>query len=525
MIGLHDLRLHILRLHVQFVACSLSHRGRGMAGKIPKEVSLFYFKYVGDERWECKCTNKRKQIRNKGYSNLNTHIHADHPNWREEYRASLARPLEFVPPRTNKTGENIFHWLEWTIFANLPFSFCENEFARKYTRLDNLSSDSLIRYLDKTVEAVEKKITKILPKQFVLIFDGLTFNSVHYFAIYAAFAGDDASEGTTILLAISPLLDEENMDAKSHYDFIVATLNIYNKKVDSVMAVIGDNENLNKAISKLLKVPFIGCANHRLNLAVNKFLTQYEPLLDKIQILMVKLSSLKRSAALRKSTTLRPVLRNKTRWSSTMHMISRFMEIKDYIPANDTELLPFILDDDDYERISTVHKDLIDIESVTKILQTESGNTLSDVRTMFDDLIAKFPVMDYHLSKDAEIVMSKDFENAVVKCLDKKSSTLTSSEILSLKKFEEPIQVLSGAPTLSFAEASLQAKRLKLQDNGFQRMDWLPPTSNVCERLFSRAKLTFGQCRQKLSPMHLEAELFLFVNKTFWDAELVSTLV
>ena len=94
---------------------------------------------------------------------------------------------------------------------------------------------------------------------------------------------------------------------------IVATLNIYNKKVDSVMAVIGDNENLNKAFSKLLKVPFIGCANHRLNLAVNKFLTQYESLLYKIQMLMVKLSSLKRSAALRKSTQLRPVLRKKTR--------------------------------------------------------------------------------------------------------------------------------------------------------------------------------------------------------------------
>ena len=30
---------------------------------------------------------------------------------------------------------------------------------------------------------------------------------------------------------------------------------------------------------------------------------------------------------------------------------------------------------------------------------------------------------------------------------------------------------------------------------------------------------------QKLSPMHLEAELFLIVNKTFWDAELISTLV
>ena len=94
---------------------------------------------------------------------------------------------------------------------------------------------SFIRYLDKTVEAVDKKITNFLPSQLVLIFDGWIFNSVHYFAIYAAFAGHDASEGTTISLAFSPLLDEKNMDAKSYFDFIVATLNIY-KKVDSIMA-------------------------------------------------------------------------------------------------------------------------------------------------------------------------------------------------------------------------------------------------------------------------------------------------
>ena len=87
---------------------------------------------------------------------------------------------------------------------NLPENTRDWTIYRQFRYLD-----IIIRYLDKTVEAVEKKITKILPNQFVLIFDGWTFNSVHYFAIYAAFAGDDASHGTTILLAISPLLDEE----------------------------------------------------------------------------------------------------------------------------------------------------------------------------------------------------------------------------------------------------------------------------------------------------------------------------
>ena len=44
----------------------------------------------------------------------------------------------------------------------------------------------------------------------------------------------------------------------------------------------------------------IGCAIHRLNLAVNKYLQPFEPMLYKIPSIMLKLKSLKRSANLRK---------------------------------------------------------------------------------------------------------------------------------------------------------------------------------------------------------------------------------
>ena len=66
---------------------------------------------------------------------------------------------------------------------------------------------------------------------------------------------------------------------------------------------------------------------------------------------------------------------------------------------------------------------------------------------------------------------------------------------------------------------------MKSASNGYERLDWLPRTSNQCERLFSRAKLTLGHLRQGLSPMHLEAQLFLFLNRNYWDAQLVSRVV
>ena len=67
-------------------------------------------------------------------------------------------------------------------------------------------------------------------------------------------------------------------------------------------------------------------------------------------------------------------------------------------------------------------------------------------------------------------------------------------------------------------------KKKKLELCSYMTMSWIQGTSNVCERLFSRAKLNVGYLRHNMSPMHLEAELFLFVNKKFWDAKTVSQL-
>ena len=161
-----------------------------MAAKIPKQVSLFYFTCIGEDIWQCKCTQKRKQIANKGYSN------------------------QFLNAESNEI-------------------------------------------------------------------------------LYP-------------LLAVSPLQDEEDLSAESHYQFIATTLQIYNKTTSSVIAFVADNENLNGAIAKLMKVPMIGCASHRLNLAVNRYLSSYELILSKIQNLMVKLSSIKRKAKLKKNDYFEP---------------------------------------------------------------------------------------------------------------------------------------------------------------------------------------------------------------------------
>ena len=105
------------------------------------------------------------------------------------------------------------------------------------------------------------------------------------------------------------------MNAYSHVEFLRYALNIYSRTVENVIYIIGDNCALNKRIADDLNVPLIGSASHRFNLEMQKFCKPYEPLSEKIQNLMKKMTFLKNAAKLRRETNLKPITRNETRWS------------------------------------------------------------------------------------------------------------------------------------------------------------------------------------------------------------------
>ena len=44
-------------------------------------------------------------------------------------------------------------------------------------------------------------------------------------------------------------------------------------------------------------------------------------------------------------------------------------------------------------------------------------------------------------------------------------------------------------------------------------MEWLNPTSNMVERLLSRAKMVLSDHRISMLPMNLEETLFLYINE------------
>ncbi len=104
-------------------------------------------------------------------------------------------------------------------------------------------------------------------------------------------------------------------------------LEIFGKTWSDVDFLVGDNCSTNKCLENLAGVPLVGCALHRLNLAVKCFCESRNHILKKIDDLMSQLGTLKNSAILKKLTGLRAIRRCPTRWSSTYNMLTRFLKI------------------------------------------------------------------------------------------------------------------------------------------------------------------------------------------------------
>ncbi|DAZ98654.1 TPA: LOW QUALITY PROTEIN: hypothetical protein N0F65_000849 [Lagenidium giganteum] len=110
---------------------------------------------------------------------------------------------------------------------------------------------------------------------------------------------------------------------------------------------------LNIAIAHKIQLPMVGCASHRLNLAVRRVLEPWTSILDRVHLLMM------------------PLLRNDTRWSSTFAMIDHYLNIKDKInrARQDLHLNVLLLEDDDFEERTPWMM-------MTEVLLTEDGTPL-----------------------------------------------------------------------------------------------------------------------------------------------------
>jgi hypothetical protein len=275
-----------------------------------------------------------------------------------------------------------------------------------------------------------------------LLFDGWTAGTVHYIAFFPSYV-NNAGIQKEHLLALAPLITEEELGAQQHGEFIEATLALYSKTLSNIVVLIADNCNTNRKIANNLAIPLLGCASHRFNLAVNKWISdhpRYYQILEKIHGLMMQLCNLKNAARLQVLTDLCAIKKNVTRWSSKYNMARRYIELEPHI-KNIREIEDMVLTNRMCQDLGDLMIYLSTFQSITQV----QGCSPLMICKVFDAIIEhEYPDMDYYSAPTFDIVNNSDFESGLVKVLARNHLSLTSSEKQAISNL---LKTLSSLPS------------------------------------------------------------------------------
>jgi hypothetical protein len=540
-------------------------KGGGFSTAYLSDIFFYGVGEIDSDKWQCKLCEPTAQPKTQnikcGYSNLiNQHVYAQHNNWQElvtEYESMQSQ----VADNQNGNGSNsranlnhfvdkisykVFRWAELVIMLDLPIATVENPLMRSFTHIGSICSKTFTKSIELVVKALEKEIAEVLAKVpfFGLIFDGSTAKEqTHYISLFAIVPvfdydtkyGEESNVAyfKSYAIAFSPLLDESSYTAEAHHELITETLRFYNCTWDKVAFFVADNENTNKAISDLCDKPMIGCAAHRLNLAIKGNRSQeVTNLLAKVNTLMVKLRTKKNRGKLREFTELAPKKTMPVRWSADYQMVKRYFEIEPFLDVRlfDRETALLFPTPEEQLALKMIYESFEWLDSFMRALQSPKLD-LGQIRFMFDAILSKYPEFASHLQADANIVKSKHFENAVVKIVLGREHLLEEdeSEVVECFKKEKWTDVskfidlteeeVEQKESLNPAKMAIKRAKLASSRNSSQYIDlrWIAGVSVAAEVSFSIMNNILTPERLRLQPTTVENLMFLKLNRNLWD--------
>ena len=158
----------------------------------------------------------------------------------------------------------------------------------------------------------------------------------------------------------------------------------------------------------------------KLNEPHQKYLDLKNEILWKIHGIMTKLRTPKLAGELGQFTALQPVVRNKTRWLSTMNIVDRYLEIKGFVEQmpSCSKLVDYIPTAKESQELQVFKETFQKLHSVTKALQRENID-LCDARVLFEEVLKLYKEEEFreYLSTESSIVHMPVFESAVIKLL------------------------------------------------------------------------------------------------------------
>jgi hypothetical protein len=138
--------------------------------------------------------------------------------------------------------------------------------------------------------------------------------------------------------------------------------------------------------------------------------------------------------------------------------------------------------------LKKIQNHLVDFNLITLKLQ-DSSLSLVEVRLLFDEVITSYPSMAFHLAENASIVKHPSFESAVCKVLSQQQDLLSEEERITIAPFIIQREEVVEVENQTIIQRALKRRR-NISDEGekYSDLTFIPPTSNVCERLFSAAR-------------------------------------
>ena len=402
---------------------------------------------------------------------------------------------------------------------------------------------------------VKQSFKEELPPTFGIIFDGWSCEGEHYIGVFASWVNKSGGVCERLLACGVQGIPKTAADAEDFGftaedigDYIYDVLSSYSRSFDAIEFICGDNASVNRRLSQLIKawwlsqkgirkvIPLVGCASHRLNLAVQHLYDEksgYHEVVEKVNALMTDLGTMKNKIKLAVVTPLNPVKRNDTRWGSTFAMLRRFLEIQPNLGSgsfSESTKAKFLSVAEIY-LVNALAEQLYKCEKASIFLQKNDPHmvNLLSVRVIFDKLIEEIPELAAYLSNNSSIVVNKDFENAVVKL--QKGQELTTREKSMLGSFKvstDDENTPADGEAMSYEEEvmrSVEATRALVKKAEFKSNLHVSPTSTIVERTFSRAGIIMRPHRRHMDPSTLEMLLMLRLNKDMWSEKTIQDII
>ena len=134
--------------------------------------------------------------------------------------------------------------------------------------------------------------------------------SRHYYGIFLIWPKQNGYETCLLCCGVQPdpPVDEGavRFRATDIQELLQDQLGSYQKSIQSIDYIGGDNCAVNVKLARNLNLPLVGCASHRLNLAVSHYFenSAHSVHIRKVCTLMDRLTSLKNSSILIITTTI-----------------------------------------------------------------------------------------------------------------------------------------------------------------------------------------------------------------------------